>query len=119
MKGIPKLLLSLLIETFLFCAGASNARAFATITFGEEGALIKIDFRAVTVYGGTRIPGPDRLRTRPCSQEKQNFVLGSWKQRVRFPGADECKGEQCGYPGGDRASPERIAALDAYFMADY
>ena len=123
MKGIPKLMLSLLGGAFLFCAGATNAGAFEPITFGEEGAFLKIDFQA-QLYGVWRDTGsgPDKTSDSTDLFFRRNRISfwGHGNDIYGFLVQIEYAGERDIEPLVVNDEPGKdFSALDAYFMADF
>ncbi len=123
MKGIPKLILFLFVGAVLFCMGMPEARAFDPITFGEEGAFLKIDFQG-QLYGVWRDTGsgPDKTanstdlffrRNRLSFWGHGNDIYGFILQ-IEYAGERDVESLVVNDdPGKD------FSALDAYFMADY
>ncbi len=123
MKGIPKLMLSLLVGAFLFCAAATDAGAFAPVTFGEEGAFLKTDFQG-QLYGVWRDTGsgPDATSATTDLYFRRNRVSfwGHGSDIYGFLVQIEYTGERNIQPleVSDQAQSD-FSVLDAYFMADY
>ena len=123
MKGIPKLMLSLLVGAFLFCAGATSAGAFEPIVFGEEGAFLKIDFQG-QLYGVWRDTGsgPDKTAATTDMYFRRNRVSfwGHGNDIYGFLVQIEHTGDRNIEPLGiNNEAQKDFSVLDAYFMADY
>jgi hypothetical protein len=123
MKGIPKLMLSLSVGAFLFCAAATNAGAFEPVTFGEEGAFLKTDFQG-QLYGVWRDTGsgPDRTSNTTDLFFRRNRVSfwGHGNDIYGFLLQIEYTGERDAEPLAVSEEPGKdFSALDAYFMADF
>jgi len=122
MKGIPKLMLFLLVGAFLFCAGATSAGAFEPIVFGEEGAFLKIDFQG-QLYGVWRDTGsgPDKTSSTTDLFFRRNRLSfwGHGNDVYGFLVQIEYTGERDVSPLEITNAPQQeFSALDAYFMAD-
>ncbi len=123
MKGIPKLMLSLVAGTFLLCAAATNAAAFEPITFGEEGAFLKIDFQGqlYAVWRDTG-SGPDKTSDTTDLFFRRNRISfwGHGNDIYGFIVQIEYAGERDVEPLSVNDTPVKdFSALDAYFMADF
>jgi hypothetical protein len=123
MKGILKLMLSLFVGTFLFCAAATNAGAFDPIVFGEEGAFLKMDFQG-QLYGVWRDTGsgPDKTSSTTDLFFRRNRLTfwGHGNDIYGFIVQIEYTGERDTEPLAVSDEPGKdFSALDAYFMADF
>ncbi|MHB8843581.1 MAG: selenite/tellurite reduction operon porin ExtI [Nitrospirota bacterium] len=122
MNGIPKLILFLFAGAVLLCMGTPEARAFDPMTFGEEGAFLKIDFQG-QLYGVWRDTGsgPDKTSSTTDLFFRRNRVSfwGHGNDIYGFIVQIEYTGERDVAPLGINGEPQKdFSALDAYFMAD-
>ncbi len=109
--------------TFLLCAGATNAVAFDPITFGEEGAFLKIDFQGqlYAVWRDTG-SGPDKTSDTTDLYFRRNRISfwGHGNDIYGFLVQIEYAGERNVEPLSVNDTPvSDLSTLDAYFMADF
>ncbi len=123
MKEKSYLILSLMILAITVLLASPDARAFEPITFGEEGAFLKIDYQG-QLYGVWRDTGsgPDQTEDTTDIFFRRNR-LSFWGHGTSVYGfivQIEYTGQRNVLPLVVNDEPgEDFSVLDAYFMADY